>query len=292
MHEVIQAVSRTGAKIHVLNPKQMLQPDRMHPPLVPPSHHAYFELVICFEGEMRLAGCSSTLLLKKGDAVVVKPGAWHYESYERARQPYRGCWMEARPSLVDCLFTHYVRGSFRVHQCGECPHLEETSLLKALAHEVEEQSLHWRLKARALLTELLVDFDRRTQGAQPSPMIQELDPARKLLRIVQTRFREPLQIRALAQEVGLSANHLSRRFQATYSVTFKDYLNAIRIHYAQRLLQSGWSVKRTAEECGFQDVYYFGRVFKQRCNISPGQFARQTTFLGNRRIGNSGLTVK
>ena len=28
--------------------------------------------------------------------------------------------------------------------------------------------------------------------------------------------------------------------------------------------RSGWNVKRTADECGFRDVFYLGRVFKQR----------------------------
>lgn len=274
MHEVIRAISRPGAKIHVLNPTRAMQPDRAHPPLVPPAHHTHFELVICFEGEMSFVGYSATLSLKKGDAVVVKPGAWHYESYRCARQPYRVCWMVATPSLANCIFTHYRRGSFRISEYGGCPQLEESSLLKALAREVEEQSVHWRLKARALLTELLVDFDRRTRGARPSPETRELDPVRKLLRIVQTRFREPLQIRSLSKEIGLSADHLSRRFHTTCGVTFKDCLNAIRIHHAQLLLKSGWSVKRTADECGFRDVYYFGRVFKRRCRVSPGQFAR------------------
>lgn len=275
--DVIAAVARADSQIHVLDPDPALPPSHPPPPLVADDQHAYFELAICFAGTMNLVGHATTIQLRAGDAVLVKPGAWHYESYCRKSQPYRICWVVATPRLIHCVLTHYRRGSFGVSTYGSSPGLDETATLAALAREVSGQALHWRIQARARLLTLLVDLDRQLHGAAPAPVADELDPVRQLLRIAQARFREPLLLRLLAPEVGLSANHLSRRFHAACHVTFKDYLNAIRIHYAQRLLQAGWSVKRTAAECGFGDVYYFGRVFKQRCHVSPGQFARRPT---------------
>jgi AraC-like DNA-binding protein len=274
LKDVIEAVVRADAHIHILGPAPSLQPDRAHPPLYAPDQHAYFELAICFAGEMSFVGHATTIRLRKGDAVLVKPGAWHYESYCRKSQPYRVCWVVATPRLMNCLFTHYHRGSFVASAYAGSPQLDEIAALETIAREASGHSLHGKIKAHALLLGLLIDLDRRLQGDALASPANEFDPVRKLLRIVQARFREPLQIRLLAKEVGLSADHLSRRFHETSGSTFKDYLNAIRIHHAKRLLESGWSVKRTADECGFDDVYYFGRVFKQRCQIPPGQFAK------------------
>jgi AraC-like DNA-binding protein len=275
LRDIIDAVSCSAAQIHVLNPTRPLQPDRAHPPLVPPDHHAYFELAICYEGEMSIVGHSETVNLKGGDSVVVKPGAWHYESYRSKSQPYRTCWPVVTPQQVHCIFTHYQQGKFiTLHQRG-LPQVDEIASLKHLAHEVEKKPPHWRTKARSLLCSLLVDLDRRLQGSQPNLVGRDVDPVKHLLRIVQARFREPLQIKTLAGEVGLSADHLSRRFHAASGVTFKDYLNTIRIHHAQLLLKSGWSIKKTADECGFSDVYYFGRVFKERCQTTPGKFVKE-----------------
>ena len=279
LKDVIETVARADGCIHLLGAQQSLKAlksDRAHPPLFPPEHHANFELAICFSGEMSIAAHSTTIHLRKGDAVLVKPGAWHYESYFRKNQPYRVCWVMPTQEFVRCLFTRYQPGSFSLAAYGRSPQLDEAAALKNLAREAEGQAMYWQIKARALLLELLVDFHRRLQGDLSVPLTEELDPVRKLLRIVQARFRESLQIPSLAKEVGLSAGRLSRRFRSTLGVTFKQYLNEIRTHHAQCLLQSGWSVKRTADECGFHDVYYFGRVFKQICHVSPGQFAKGT----------------
>lgn len=224
---------------------------------------------------MKLVGYSSTIDLGKGDAVVIIPGAWHYESYSQPRQSYRACWLFADSLLTCYIFTHYAGRSFEIPASGALPRLNEAALLEAVAREIDERPVHWRAKAQSLLLKLLVDFDRRKQGGDFDTDPQELDPVQKLLHIVNARFREPLQIQLLAKEVGMSPDHLGRRFHSSCGVTFKDHLNAIRIHHAQHLLRSGKPIKEVAQECGFSDIHYFGRVFKKRCKISPGRFLRE-----------------
>ena len=168
----------------------------------------------------------------------------------------------------------FCTGSISGGRDGGAPAIGEKPLVETLARELTAQPIHWRERSHALLTEILIDYDRRLQGAPPSRP-PEMDPVQKLARILETRFREPLQVKSLSQEVGLSADHLSRRFKAEFGMACKDYLNSIRIHHAQLLLKSGWSIKKTADECGFSDVYYFGRVFKERSQTTPGKFVKE-----------------
>ena len=271
--DVLHAVARPTAQIHVLNPTGALQTNVTHPPLVAPAHHNYYELAVCHAGAMSFIGYANTLGLKTGDAIIIKPGAWHYESYRRINQPYRICWLIPAPNMTNCIFTDYRRGTFRVIKPVNSPPLDATAVLNEIANEVTGQRLHWHTQARALLMSLLVEVDRRAQTMQPARRPQP-DPVSALLRIVQARFRDQLQIKSLAKDVGLSPDHLSRRFYATCGTTFKDYLNTIRIHHAQSLLKRGWSIKEAAAESGFSDVYYFNRVFKQHCQTTPGKFVR------------------
>lgn len=270
---VIRVVARSHSRLSVLFPAHGGTTSPKHPPLVTPSHHTHHEIAICYEGEMMLVGEDRIHDLRAGDAVVVTPGAWHYESHLHARRPYRLCWLVAHPGRMGFVFTYYRRGKFDSTHLGTMPTASDRALIDELARELRDQPAHWRIRSHALLTQLLVELDRRLEGATLSPPA-EPDPLQKLARITETRFREPLQIKSLSGEVGMSADHLSRRFKAKFGVTFKDYLNSIRIHHAQLLLTSGWSVKRTAAECGFRDVYYFSRVFKQRCKITPGRFVK------------------
>lgn len=272
--DVIRSLTRARGAITALKPVRGGQSSRRFPPLVAPSHHTYFEVAVCFAGDVMILGEEKIHELCAGDAVVVMPGAWHYETYRKASEPYELFWLIPAPPQVNCVFTCYRKGSFTTRSQGGVPAFSENSLVETLARELTEQSAHWRERSRALLTELLIDYDRHRRGA-PSSHPPEMDPVQKLARILETRFREPLQVKTLSREVGLSPDHLSRRFKVKFGMTFKSHLTAIRIHHARLLLKSGWSIKRTADECGFRDVFYFTRVFKQRCQVSPGLFVRE-----------------
>jgi len=272
--DVVRAVTRARGSVTLIKPLHGGQPSRLHPPLVPPQHHTYYEVAICFAGTMILAAEEKLHELRAGDAVVVMPGAWHYETYRKASESYELFWLIPETEHVNCVFTCYRKGSFTTRRQSGAPAIGEKPLVETLARELTAQPIHWRERSRALLTEILIDYDRRLQGAPPSRP-PDMDPVQKLARILETRFREPLQVKSLSREVGLSADHLSRRFKEVFGMAFKDYLNTIRIHHAQLLLKSGWSIKKTAGECGFSDVYYFGRVFKERCKTTPGKFMKE-----------------
>jgi AraC-like DNA-binding protein len=46
-------------------------------------------------------------------------------------------------------------------------------------------------------------------------------------------------------------------------------------HAAERLLRSGDAVARIAQESGFRDQSYFGKVFRRYTGASPAQYRRQ-----------------
>ena len=51
------------------------------------------------------------------------------------------------------------------------------------------------------------------------------------------------------------------------------YLTALRLAEAKKLLnESDLNIERVAQRCGFADQFYFSRVFKQNCGVSPSKF--------------------
>lgn len=283
--EVIAAVSQPRGAFHVLAPTPRRGPARTLPPLVAPARHPYYELVICQAGRANIVAETTVYRLRRGDALVIMPGAWHYESYQTVRQSYQLCWLIEFPRAMGVTGSAYSRGTFTVGEGAQAPMLEQHAVLAELAQEARQQPPHWQIKARALLLGLLVEIDRRLRHAPTAGPVHELDPVWRLVRLIETRFREPLQLKTLAGEVGLSEDYLSRRFRATYRTTFKRYLQTIRIHHAQWLLRSGWTVKAAAAESGFSDEYYFNRVFKQHMRTTPGRFRQAARASAPRETG-------
>lgn len=81
---------------------------------------------------------------------------------------------------------------------------------------------------------------------------------------------------AIAAEIGIHRSTLSRRFAAATGSTLIAHLNAVRLQHAMGMLgDTGTTVAEVADRCGFNDVTYFCRVFKQQLGLTPSQFRRR-----------------
>ena len=54
-----------------------------------------------------------------------------------------------------------------------------------------------------------------------------------------------------------------------------EYLAYIRVDQSKLLLRdTSLSVSEIAGKCGFENVYYFSRMFKKRQGVSPSEYVR------------------
>lgn len=84
------------------------------------------------------------------------------------------------------------------------------------------------------------------------------------------RFREPLDLDALARRHGLSPATFRRHWGRRVGVTPGRYLSQLRLQEACRLLvESGLRVGEVADRCGFRDPLYFSRRLRQWAGLSP-----------------------
>lgn len=108
----------------------------------------------------------------------------------------------------------------------------------------------------------------------PSPRSQPAAVV-KARRFIELHYREKLPLRAVAQAVGLSASHLSRRFKETTGTAFVDYVARLRAQKAKALLQnSSLRIRAIAMEVGYQSVSQFNRSFKRVTGRTPKQLRR------------------
>ena len=87
---------------------------------------------------------------------------------------------------------------------------------------------------------------------------------------IEQHYREKLTVEELAARSGYSASHFARQFTRVYGLSPIQYLNSIRILHAKNLLRTGqYTIAEIAQECGFSNVYYFSRCFKQLTGTPP-----------------------
>lgn len=116
----------------------------------------------------------------------------------------------------------------------------------------------------------LAAYAERNRSANlPVPLVRALS-------FIAERYHEPLQLADVAEEARVSSAYLSRIFGEHLSVSFVEYLTALRVETAERLLRErSLSVKEVAHAVGFQDPNYFSKAFRKRTGLSPSAYAGQ-----------------
>lgn len=129
-------------------------------------------------------------------------------------------------------------------------------------------------KVGNLLENLLIDIGRDIASVTARSTVPE--PILRARYIVDTRFREPIQLNSLSRECNLSPNYLTSEFRHWFGVSLINYLIRVRLSHASDLLSTaGASVKAVATECGYSDPHYFSRAFKTHTGMSPRAYRDQ-----------------
>ena len=85
----------------------------------------------------------------------------------------------------------------------------------------------------------------------------------------------------IARTVNLSPEHFHRLFHAIFHTTPYQDAQARRMALAKSLLAEGLlAVAEVAERCGYDDPFYFSRVFRRHFGVSPGRVRRGLAILG------------
>ena len=98
---------------------------------------------------------------------------------------------------------------------------------------------------------------------------------RQTMQRIRQSFAERLSIERLADEFGVSASYLSRKFKEAAHQTFGEALTRQRLYMAARQLATGiYRVYEVAEQNGFGDYKNFCTVFKKYAGESPTDFMK------------------
>ena len=92
---------------------------------------------------------------------------------------------------------------------------------------------------------------------------------------IREHYMEDISLTSLSAKYNISMGHLSKLIKEQLSVNFSDYIASLRIQRAKELLRDdSLSIQEISEIVGYNDYFYFTKVFKKVEGISPSKYRR------------------
>lgn len=126
------------------------------------------------------------------------------------------------------------------------------------------------LECLSLLYKIFADLQKQTYSNKHQD--QAIQPA---LDYINEHFRsKKIPVGELAERCGISQSYLKKIFIKKFDLPPAKYIIQLKINYACELLRSDiYNITQVAEHCGYDNVYYFSRQFKEYIGVSPKTFA-------------------
>ncbi|WP_296236923.1 GlxA family transcriptional regulator [Psychrobacter sp. UBA5136] len=122
----------------------------------------------------------------------------------------------------------------------------------------------------------IIDSKRGNQNSYTNVSLHRphSDPlVKQVQEFIEENFRQPMQVSHLATMVNVTPRTLNRRFQACVAMRPIEYIQAVRIEQAKRLLELGdVTIKSLAEQVGYDDISSFTRLFKRATELTPKEY--------------------
>lgn len=82
-------------------------------------------------------------------------------------------------------------------------------------------------------------------------------------------------VKDVADYGGISETHLRRIFKQNFNISPIKYINCLKLDKAKNMLQSSnYTINEIALSVGFDDPYYFSRLFKHETGLSPSEYKK------------------
>jgi AraC-like DNA-binding protein len=206
--------------------------------------------------------------VKAGDLLIVPPETPHSYGADES-QPWSIFWFHAQGSLLSAYLRELdVSRDRPVKHIGDAP--QALALFEELLEVVEQgyTKLQMLCAAQTLAHLMAVMIrEHRSSNHEQSSVHQKIA---QTIAYMKQHLNHSLQIDTLAAIANLSRSRYIELFKQQSSYAPIDYFIRLRMHRACQLLDTtDMSVKAIATALGYEDPFYFSRLFRRVNEKSP-----------------------
>jgi AraC-like DNA-binding protein len=230
-----------------------------------------FQLIYLTEGEGTFSCGNNSYRVLPGCTLLVLPGVKHmYRPLQETG------WQEYWVGFKGTYFSRLLKEErlspeFVFFETGLHNHI--LSYFNQIFEEVRSQRPLYQFKTCALILSLIAEvLTRERREVQPNYYEKIVARAKYLM---ESNVYGAINLPNISEELGISSSRLNEIFKTYTSMTPYQYFIQIKIHKAESLLEKeDIPIKEAAFRMGFEDQYYFSRLFKSKTGVSPSDWKK------------------
>ena len=145
-----------------------------------------------------------------------------------------------------------------------------------IAAVIQEKSICYELQIKSLIYQLL--YHLYNQGFAKASHSSEFDKhasdqVKNIIEYINANYKNKIYIEDIANHTGYSMHYLSRFFKKETKISCTEYINKVRINKAVEFLcNTDKSITEIALDCGFFNVSYFLKKFREIYHVTPKDY--------------------
>lgn len=240
--------------------------------------HGFVELEFFIDGTGTHKYNNSTFQIKSGDVWVLSTDDSHQLDLHKGMKSVN---IAVNPDILHDKLKKHLSIFHPLH----CNFNKEEALafsekVDILWNEQEQQNILSRVKANAIINDMLVDVVRKAalDNTLSNNHFANNGVANNMLKYLQANFKNDISLPELASEFSFTPNYCGQILKKATGISFNDYLNNLRVKYAcELLLSTDLSIQNIAFDSGFHSVEYFYATFKKFYGITPAKYRTLTS---------------
>ncbi|WP_143307032.1 AraC family transcriptional regulator [Chitinophaga vietnamensis] len=240
-------------------------------------------LTFVIRGSKEIHLPDENLIAHSGDLIFLKRGAYFMSAFFKEEdQDYQALML----CVDDQLLRSFLSEDAGIEAVKNAPHnvpmvvpcsdavlRVRDTILEYMEHPNDNTSRLLELKLREVLLLLLSGPYRQQVLAFLKHMFHT--DAESLTLTIKSNLLKPFTLEEHAKVCGLSLSAFKREFSRLFNDTPKRWINNEKLKHAQYLLQhTDKNVNEIADECGFEHVSYFIKLYKAKYGSTPKNVQR------------------
>ena len=250
--------------------KRLFTAEGIHELLPQPHIHSQVELIYLKKGKSKAVLDSKEYMIHAGEFFVAFPNQIHFYFDEEPVEGYMIIFESDIFKELRKLFQKKIPENpiFQSYEEKE----KVCSRLQKICEKMKTEEPFDEVIAKGLVLTLLGEVFSEAIFKDTSA---DSDTIKRVLHYCMEHYIEQISLEKLSKDLYLSKYYISHLFHERMQMSFKDFINKLRVEYSCELLEQGMSVTEASYSSGFSSVRTYNRAFMKYKMTTPREYMKR-----------------